>query len=611
MGDGDRHSVTGKKFEYELRHKITSERPLKKAKQDLANIALEELLGADYTELNDLFPISSNGDSDSDSEDSDFDFGGYSWEIRSPAKSSVPEYLKGLLWNLSTYQDGVCSNYSFNYGRRMSPTADEVVSYFENSLNSNLKVDRELLLSDPFVHPLSSELSCLAALPSQVDYLIKQPYRQLSIDGTVEKIYGDCMDPETNVFDMALFDMKCKNALKDLDHSIVTKKEEVVSQRQSKLRQIRTGETFWTVLSKSRSPLVHPFKPPLPFTTRLSNLRYNPLIKATHILASDRPRWLRDNLQKNKIDANSTDLLVDDKQSDMGNLLINALGDETKLENVGYKLVYQPGNIIEQTKSRTKSKSKKDLEDYDNKSLRIVDREIMQYEFERMKEYKIDAPKLSRNSTDGFNSLQCLQQLYDTDLISDLDWNIATQSKSKYASKYPDLYEEIKLSVVTAENKAISFRQDRNVKLFSRKVVKHSLASNAMVSLFEHHDKEWYSMSVKEMKSLLIPSHKSNTTAEDINALQCLHQLKDARLFQVSWHFYDHDHIDTIEYVKLTIENDTVNFSFSEERNINQHSKMSLKHRLANKAMEELVRGEDCDWRSMTLSELKEFVTRL
>lgn len=608
MGNGDTHSVTGEKFQYELRHKITSERPLKKAKQDLANIALEELLGADYSELNDLFPISSNGDSESDSEDSDFDFGGYSWEIRSPAESSVPEYLKGLLWNLSTYQDGVCSNYSFNYGRRMSPTADEVVSYFEDALNSNLKVDRELLLSDPFVNPLSSELSCLAALPSQVDYLIKQPYRQLSVDGTVEKIYGDCMDPETNVFDMDLFDMKCKTALRELDHSTAAKKEEVVSQRQSKLRQIRTGDSFWTVISKSRSPLVHPFKPPLPFTTRLSNLRYNPLIKATHILASDRPRWLRENLQKSKIDTNSTDLLVDDKQSDMGKLLINALGDETKLENVGYKLVYQPGNIVEQTKNRKKSKSRETFEDFDNKSLRVVDREIMQYEFERMKKYKIDAPKLSRNSTDGFNALQCLQQFYDADLMSDLDWNIAIPSKSKYASRYPDLYEEIKLSVVTVENKAISMRQDRNTKLFSRKVVKHSLASNVMVSLFEHHDKEWYSMSVKEMKSLMITSHKSNSTVEDVNALQCLHQLKDARLFEVSWHFYDHDHIDTIEYVKLTIENDSVNFSFSEERNVNQHSKMSLKHRLANKAMEELVRG---DWRSMTLSELKEFVTKL
>jgi hypothetical protein len=67
------------------------------------------------------------------------------------------------------------------------------------------KVDREAMLGDLFVTPLSAGLSCLAALPSQVDYLVPHPFRDLSEDGTIEDINGRCIDSMHNIFDMKLF----------------------------------------------------------------------------------------------------------------------------------------------------------------------------------------------------------------------------------------------------------------------------------------------------------------------------------------------------------------------------------------------------------------------
>ena len=91
----------------------------------------------------------------------------------------------------------------------MSPTADEMLSYFKSANETGRCIGRKELLSYKFTEPLSDGLSCLAALPIEVKHLIPQPYSSLTKDGLVEEIYSSCMDKETNVFDLNLFRQKC------------------------------------------------------------------------------------------------------------------------------------------------------------------------------------------------------------------------------------------------------------------------------------------------------------------------------------------------------------------------------------------------------------------
>lgn len=117
----------------------------------------------------------------------------------------VNTYLAGLLWNLQTYQDGVCSDYAFNYGKRLAPTANEIVDFLESALKENRKVGRRELIGDKFEPSISAGLASLAALPSQVKELVPLPYRNLSAE-VIEEIYGACMDPEDNAFDIRKFE---------------------------------------------------------------------------------------------------------------------------------------------------------------------------------------------------------------------------------------------------------------------------------------------------------------------------------------------------------------------------------------------------------------------
>jgi hypothetical protein len=614
---GTYSNQNNKQTQFEIEHMITTDHPLKKTKQALANIALENLLGKDYMEMNEFL----DGDSTNDDDD-EFEFGpnaggAYPWEVQVPAASSVQEYLRGLLWNVSTYQDGVCSDYGYNYGRRMSPTAEEVVTYFEAARKNGEMVDREALLGDSFVTPLSAGLSCLAALPSQVDYLVPHPFRELSEDGTVEDIYGRCMDSENNVFDMKLFKDLCTDAVARNNGKSNIRKS---SKRKSNLRKVRTGDTFWTVIRRVRSPLVHPFEPPPPFSERLSYLRLNPCIKATHILASDRPRWLRDGNgsgKKQSQESSEKETAQDSKHSGMGKLLLNALGENTTLDNVGYKMVYQSRQIVIENKKRKKineantAKANDDEEmplGMDTSSQPCYDSELLHYERKRMKKFGLKPPKISRNSADGFNALQCLQQLYDADLVNELLWEYQTPSNTQYASEYPDFYEEVKVSISIINDKPLRLSQDRNPKLYSRKVVKHTLASIIMDELFKH-EGEWYKNTVKEMKSLLSPPQKVNITAEDSNALQCLHHLRDARLVDVTWDFQSHS--ETIEIMRLIINGKNINLVLEESRDVYHNSKATLKHRLAGEAMEKLTSNIEKDWRSMTLSEMRDSILKL
>jgi hypothetical protein len=619
-------------FEFDVLHKVR--RPLKKTKQLLANMALEELLGKDYMDLND-YVAGEGGDEEDidhegeegvdDSEDEINSFEliensgiGYSWEIKLPAASNVHEYLKGLLWNLATYQDGVCANYGYNYGKRMSPTADEIALYFKNASDVSLSVGRKELLDEDFVKPLNAGLSCLAALPSQLQHLVPEPYRQLSADKRVEEIYASCMEEDANVFDLDSFRKLSMEAL-ELKSDVKNNNASIKSD--NKLRKIRTGETFWTVIRKTNKPLVHPFAPPKPFSDRLSRLKQSNRIQAMHVFASDRPRWLR---QEAPLKTTKSDM----PNNDMDRLMINSLGDKQALENVGYRKAFQvAGSGLGEEKDTNKI----------GQPMRDAFLPIQKVEELRAKRFNLTMPSQEiKLNAENLNALQCLQQLADVQALL-INWSQTSPSMSDYAAIDPDSYEEVFLFVnKIAEADTLTGRhcsdinliQDRNINIYGRKVMKRHLATLALDRIFEP-DKSWTTMTINEMKANLlppgvqeidetnhrdtmkIPNHRDtmqihNSNIEYRTALQCLHELMDARLIMVQWEIEPLSD-DTKEVTRLSIKKSKLsstetNFALEETRDIYLTSKSNLKHYLSEVALKRLI-GDD--WTDMTLKQMK------
>jgi 5'-3' exonuclease len=239
---------------------VDKDDPLKYAKQKLASMALDDFLGTDYAGGTDEF---------------DFDAGitnrGYSWEISQAVEGKVDQYLGGLLWNLQTYQDGICADYGYNYGRRMSPTAIEIVDFLREAKAQSRRVGKQELLGDndtSFRKPISAGLSCLAALPSEVKHLVPEPYQWLPNE-TVERLYEQCVDPIDNVFDLKTFEQLCEDEIAAVKLQRNETEEDVEHPHG---RRIMTGDHYWTVLGKTNDPLKHPFDPPPPPSEEFSEL---------------------------------------------------------------------------------------------------------------------------------------------------------------------------------------------------------------------------------------------------------------------------------------------------------------------------------------------------
>lgn len=244
-------------LEYEIWHDRNE--PFKLAKQQLASMALDEFLGTDY----------SGGTDDFDA-DGGITNSGYSWEIRQAVEGNVDTYLGGLIWNLQTYQDGICADYGYNYGRRMSPTAQEIVDFLVDAKSEGRRVGKIELLGDndkAFRGPISAGLSCLAALPSQVKSVVPRPYRDLP-DDDVEDFYEQCMDPIDNVFDLKKFESLCEQRLSEMD---LTPENDGPDYDKETSKYLSDAQS-WTVLSKSKISLKRPFKPPPPPTKNFGQL---------------------------------------------------------------------------------------------------------------------------------------------------------------------------------------------------------------------------------------------------------------------------------------------------------------------------------------------------
>ena len=598
MGSND----TGSRyFEFDMFHELGA--PLKRKKQDLANAALEEILGKDY--MNDYVMVD-GGDEDKDIDsdiesidDSDDDRETedryYSWEINLPAECNVDEYLKGLLWNLATYQEGVCATYGYNYGKRVSPTAEEIAVYFKNAVDAGLSVGRKELLSDEFVEPLDAGLSCLAALPSQLQYLIPEPYRQLSTDNSVEDIYASCMEEEANVFDLQRFRKLCLEAIEN------ERKGTDCTSTSDKLRKIRTGDTFWTVLRKTNKPLVHPFSPPQPFSDRLSRLKKSSRIQAMHMVAADRPRWLQKKVHKNT-------------SNNMDRLMINSLGEKQSLENVGYRKAFQKGEI--------RTGSSQGVNELTSKEDAFLS--LQELEEKKMKRDNLPIPsRRIKKNVEGLNALQCLKQLEDVQVLL-INWSQESPSVSDYAATDPDSYEEVRLFVnkfaeadtMDSFSSDISVKQDRNIFVYGRQVMKRHLANQALDRLFGS-SKSWTLMTVNEMNNRL--SSPAKEVGRDIqdgsiilnienrSAIVCLHELMDAHLVSVQWEYSSEESKETIKLSIERLESSSTGLSFNlkESRNVYLTSKSTSKKNLSELALKRLIGDQ---WAYMTLKQMKLFL---
>ena len=98
---------------------------LKKNKQKLVDLALQMFFGKDY--LTDVYfeRKYSNETVTTNNVIRDDNF--------VPVDCDIDEYFVGLLWNITTYQEGVCVDYGYNYGRSVSSTVNEIITYLKDT----------------------------------------------------------------------------------------------------------------------------------------------------------------------------------------------------------------------------------------------------------------------------------------------------------------------------------------------------------------------------------------------------------------------------------------------------------------------------------------------
>ncbi|KAL3800357.1 hypothetical protein HJC23_003653 [Cyclotella cryptica] len=299
LGQSDGHGVisrmipapgnndnVGRSYLFEVPHRQGG--ALKGTKHRLACLALNEIFGSENM---DVFGYD-NSDIDGDDDVVELD---YSKTER--VQSDVKSYLGGLLWTLETYQKGHCADYGYNYGQRAAPAVFQILDFLESVERDGIvHLHRTDLIEDTALPPLTDGLSCLAALPSQAWHLVPEPYNQLlhpSNSLTFDEMYRSCVDPTTNVFDMGKFQRICASSLrkskrrqklsKANSHLVEPDQKDNKKSGASSERHIYTGSKYWTVISKTKDTLQHPFTPPKAYTSRAPALRGNRRIKASKL----------------------------------------------------------------------------------------------------------------------------------------------------------------------------------------------------------------------------------------------------------------------------------------------------------------------------------------
>lgn len=356
------------------------------ARQRLAGVALTDMM-----------------DEQSDSEeDEDNEFGfvspRYDWEI-TVAEGDCDSFLYGLLWTIQTYLTGVCPDYSYNYGKRMSPTAREITDVFERAKAENRSIGPKDLRSAPSTSSVPAGLSCLAALPSNIKHLVPDPYKFLD-DEVIEDFYGRCVDLKTNVFDIKRFERLCEVQLREMGHNVDGSDNPFDDQ-------------YWTLLHMVPKSLTKPMTPPEPFSDRLDKLKKHPRMRMTKIEAK------RESL------LSSPRTEGDTLHSDPGLFLSRV----EHIDRVDYRVVYQANN----RKIRKGSRTDKKLTNRANSSNSNTATKAASPKIERkvdtpgdkgpqMKEFNVqELPAAIPRNTEGLSALSVLNCLSDSKEIGTVE----------------------------------------------------------------------------------------------------------------------------------------------------------------------------------------------
>lgn len=518
--EGDKAHVTlrltiGKKgsadyYCFEMHH--NPKEKLKETKNELAKIALDDLMGPEYLEAGE-FDVQSMTNTT------------YPWEISGPVDSDCELYLAGLLWNLQTYQDGICSDYGYNYGKRLSPAAEDVVDYFQQSIDENRQVGKQELLGSKFTPPVKNGVSCLAALPSQLRDLILKPYSDIPSE-LVEQFYGECVSPIDNAFDMSKFSELCENEIVEKKYA----RRKKPKKDPDGLKRVGLGNDFWTVVYRVNKPVNPPFEPPNPVIKKFTPLFVNRRVKAARFSASTRPR-------ERRIWKPGLEVRHEIQHSDISDLLGSSSDGGRSIFDVDYWTPYAKhwkkskkpdpwmpspngsntngvGNSIASPAESKNAKRKK--------KKRLSQQEVA----ERIRDFnmEMDLSMHPQQSIDGTAPLSYLMELERADMI-DFEWKTMIPSPSEFASIRPDEFESIQLFVRRGDaplnstfDGELMFQRDREVTRGSKQDARQYLASLALTRLLCHKNVNWYDCRFSELKNLLIPDYEiieNPTLSED------------------------------------------------------------------------------------------------
>jgi hypothetical protein len=494
---------------YEAKYHTDSK--IKDCKNELAKRALEDLLGEEFLESS----CDNSGPTTSS----------YSWELNFPVASDCQLYLGGLLWNLQTYQDGICSDYGYNYGKRLSPTAEDLVDFFQQAVDEGRTVGKNELLTSAFSPPVKNGVSCLAALPSQIGNLIAEPYSAISSD-TVETFYAECVSRVDNTFDIQKFSALCEAEVARLAKG----KKKTIARADDGLKKVALGEDYWTVVFRSFKPLDPPFTPPPPVIEKFSPLFVNRRIKAARFAASTEPRersvWC-DNTHETSAGKKMRPLSGDIDHCGIGDLLASSKGGRAVFD-VDYWMPFQ-NQWAKKSLARFEVNEVDSVDEQETSTLVLMtgmttDRDqSTQVDLMKRKGMHNQAvneemiePNMGLNSSrhshkirNIVSPLAYLAELEQAGMIA-LDWRSASSSFTGPNITSPDMFECLELSVRkglapfnSPSEVELVFQVDPQAIPGSDLQAKEYLATLALTTLLRDVNSKWSDLSVLELKSLL------------------------------------------------------------------------------------------------------------
>jgi hypothetical protein len=490
----------------------------------------------------------------------------YEWELEKPADSNIERYLAGLLWTLQTYQDGVCPNYGYNYGKCLAPTGHAIAEYFQQAILDKREVGAEQLIATLGPGgPISAGLACLAALPASVEDLVPEPYA--SIPGEkVEELYASCVDPADNWFDMRKFEriveeevLKLPSSGSATERGSTGHETRDVSNEHLNERRIVLGDHFWTVLSSVKTDLEHPFHAPDPPSDSFSGLKPSSRVKVTRLISIDRlpPRPAFKSVVEAQPSSKASQNMYYHKpwmslnadHSDFGAAL---LGDETPtLSSLSYKMAFGgPTSTFEllTKKPFTLLKPRR------SSSFSIEHSYDSIYASDANDTASSIDPSINPSfyNTEGMNALVVLNQLRNAGIVGDVEFQLLPSNSSLEAERFElTVYKGSVEELFPEDN--VTVAQVR-YKHETKKLTKQKLASAALNLLFRNKDSDdggstdpdqWISMSFDTLlgrlkkssktKKSLLPSHNrtsdrlpdTSSNPDGLSSVTVLKQLHD------------------------------------------------------------------------------------